>query len=343
MDKEAVVHSFSLLGDRIAGWLRGAGQAPGLAVAVQESINSNSWFTTATIKEALSAIAHDLLDKQRLQQWLGRDAWAVTPKRVGVVMAGNIPLVGFHDFLCVLASGNIFVGKLSSRDAYLLPALSDLLVSINPAWSSRIKFVKEIPFANIDALIATGSDSTAHHFESAAAAIPHLIRHNRRSVALLSGNETRVELDSLAKDIFSYYGLGCRNVSMLYVPAGYDWQPLLDSWKAHADIMQHKGYANNYCYQKAMLTMQQSAFIAAAAALLVENPSLQAPPAVVHYCYYTDPAEALKTIEQQKNAIQCVAVAGDSDKFCTFGATQRPALYDYADGKDTMRWLLFEV
>ncbi|MDR0728885.1 MAG: aldehyde dehydrogenase [Prevotellaceae bacterium] len=295
----------------------------------------------------LTTIAEDMLDASKLTQWLR--AYTVTdmPKTVGVVMAGNIPLVGFHDFLCVLASGNLFAGKLSHKDRFLLPALAERLIAINPAWRCRITFVDTLPIDVVHAFIATGSDATAWHFGKLAATsaddrrtMPALIRHNRRSVALLTGRETPCELQALTDDILAYFGLGCRNVSQLYIPEGYDLQPLTAALAACADIRRHAGYDHNYRYRKAILTMNDCPFIDATAALLYEENTPDAPPAVVHFGYYKRLSDALETIARQNEQTQCI-VAGVpvNNKFCTFGTAQRPPLHDYADGTDTMRWL----
>ena len=337
---------FSELGKRIRAWLRDEKTCPALSAAVQSSMAANSWFTAGNIKYALASIAADMLDEQRLQEWLAACPVAKSAKKAGVIMAGNIPLVGFHDFLCVLAAGHFFTGKLSHRDAFLLPALADILADIYPGWRSRIAFSETLPVKDMDFFIATGSDNSAHYFETIAAALHasgggrSLIRRSRRSVAILSGDETGEELAGLANDLFSYFGWGCRNVSLLYVPAGYYWQPLAAALSAQQTLLQHAGYANNYRYQKALLTLQNKPFQDMSVALLCEDASLHAPPAVVHYRYYPAIDDALTSIEQQRGQIQCiVSRAMNCNNFCTFGHAQRPSLHDYADGVDTMKWM----
>jgi len=335
-----VIQDFSKLGKEIAAWLHDEKKCAALTAAMQQSIESNTWFTEQTIRQSLAAIATEFLDERKLQAWVTRYTTVDVPKRVGVVMAGNIPLVGFHDFLCVLASGNYFVGKLSHKDKFLLPALVEMLRAINPEWCSRTTFVDAITDAKIDALIATGSDATASFFKKKFGALPHLIRHNRRSAAILDGSETKEELHALAVDIFSYFGMGCRNVSMLYVPQNYNWCALQEVLAAHSECMQHVGYAHNYRYQKAILTLQGQPFMDAGTVLLHESDSLHAPPAVVHYSYYTTLSEVPERLAAQGEQLQCVvARATGSKKFCTFGTAQQPQLDDYADGIDTMQWL----
>jgi hypothetical protein len=344
--RSSFLSHFPELGKRISAWLRDEKTCPALSAAVQKSVAENTWFTIENIKHALAAIATDMLDAQLLQPWLETYPAAKAAKRAGVVMAGNIPLVGFHDFLCVLAAGHFFIGKCSHKDAFLLPALTELLADIHPQWRSRIAFEKALPVTGIDFLIATGSAQAAYHFETMAAALHassggrSLIRRNRRSVAVLTGEETVEELNGLAEDLFRYFGLGCRNVSLLYVPEGYDWQRLETVLPAQRALLQHTGYAHNYRYQKALLTLRRKPFKDMAAALLCEDSSLDAPPAVVHYRYYRQQHEAFKSIAQQRGQIQCVvAGAKNCNNFCTFGCTQRPSLYDYADEVDTMKWM----
>ncbi|MDR3351327.1 MAG: aldehyde dehydrogenase [Prevotellaceae bacterium] len=343
INRPSFIAHFSELGRRISAWLRDENACPAWSVAAQKSVAENSWFTIDNIKYALAAIASDMLDEQRLQQWLSAYPEAGSAKRAGVIMAGNIPLVGFHDFLCVLAAGHFFIGKLSHKDAFLLPALASVLTEIHPGWRSRITFQDALPLRGMDFFIATGSDNAAYYFETIAAALRaaggrSLIRRHRRSVAVLKGNETEADLTGLASDMFSYFGLGCRSVSLLYVPAGYRWQRLETVLSAQRTLLQHPGYANNYRYQKALLTMQGKPFRDVSVALLCEEASLHAPPAVVHYRYYPAIGDALASIARQRGQIQCV-VGGDlnCDNFCTFGAAQRPSLHDYADGVDTMK------
>ncbi|MDR0668109.1 MAG: aldehyde dehydrogenase [Prevotellaceae bacterium] len=348
MKHETVIRDFAAMGRRITDYLRRSDRCPPLAVAVQKSIAANSWFTEATVRTMLTAIADDMLDAPKLARWLLPYPVATTPKQTGVVMAGNIPLAGFHDFLCVLASGNLFTGKLSHKDPFLLPALAGLLTEINPEWRRRITFVDALSLDALHALIATGSDATARHFETLVASLARahsptmrtLIRHNRRSAALLTGHETPAQWQALTDDILAYFGFGCRNVSLLYIPEGYDLQPLTAALAARADVRRHAGYDHLYRYRKAILTIDRQSFVDAESVVLCEDPTLHAPPAVVHYSYYRRPNDALEMIGRQSEQLQCV-VAGRlvTNKFCTFGMAQRPALHDYADGTDTMRWL----
>jgi hypothetical protein len=346
MNYAAFISHFSELGKRMQAWLRDEKTCPALSIAVQKSVAENTWFTMDNIRYALAAIASEMLDEQRLQEWLAAYPAAKNAKHIGVIMAGNIPLVGFHDFLCVLAAGHFFTGKLSHKDAFLLPALANILADIHPAWRSRIAFKETLPVSGMDFFIATGSDNSAHYFETIAAALraaggKSLIRRNRRSIAVLQGDETEEEWHGLADDLFAYFGLGCRNVSLLYVPADYQWQPFIIVLSEQQALLQHAGYANNYRYQKALLSLQDKHFRDTSVALLCEDESLHAPPAVVHYCYYSNMDNVLTSIAQQRDQIQCVVGRDvNCDNFCTFGHAQHPSLHDYADGVDTMQWIM---
>ena len=231
MNHETVIRDFTALRRRIADYLLRSDRCRPLAVAVQKSIAANGWFTEATVRTMLTAMADDMLDAPKLTRWLHPYPVTAAPTQTGVAMAGNIPLAGFHDFLCVLAAGHLFTGKLSHKDRFLLPALAGLLTEINPAWRRRIAFVDALPLDALHALIATGSDATARHFSTLVATLARnpplraLIRHNRRSDALLTGHETPAKLQALTDDVLAYFGFGCRNVSLLYVPEGHDLNP----------------------------------------------------------------------------------------------------------------------
>jgi hypothetical protein len=352
MNQQDTITDFAALGQRMAAYLDDPHTCPALMVAERETLAANTWFTPEGIHRALAAIAADRLEAKKLQSWLAHYPANGRGQKIAVVMAGNIPLVGFHDFLCVLASGHSFLGKLSHKDPFLLPALAAMLTDIRPEWRHRMAFTTDRQLPPSEALIVTGSDQTAHYFAQQIAGSPHrpcraLIRRSRSSVAILTGTEPADALTGLADDILSYFGLGCRNVSMLYVPEGYDWQPLTSALAVRDDAARHTGYRHNYRYRKALLSVQQKPFIDASTVLLCETPSLQAPPAVVHFQYYRKKSDVLDALVQQGDRLQCI-VAGDrpnrsmNNKFCTFGTAQRPQLLDYADGIDTMRWLMNE-
>ena len=228
-----------------------------LVEAISKAEQHNGWFTKENILFALEQWTN-LLTKDQLESWLSKYEIKPLdePKTVGIVMAGNIPLVGFHDFLCVLLSGHRVMVKLSSNDKILLPFLADFLINVNPELAHRIQFV-EGKMENFDAVIATGSNNTGRYFEYYFGKKPNIIRKNRNSVAILTGEESKEELEALGEDVFRYYGLGCRNVSKLYVPKGYDFEPFFNAIYAYKDIIHQHKYANNYDYNKAVYLMSE--------------------------------------------------------------------------------------
>ena len=309
----------------------------------QECLNayqSNPWFIEENIKYSLQQWAQ-ILNAENLEKWL-----SVYPdpenvkhaKVVGVVLAGNLPLVGFHDFISVLVSGNHFLGKLSSSDQYLLPAIAKVLMKIEPKFADRIQFT-EGKLTDFDAIIATGSNNSARYFESYFGKYPHIIRKNRNGVAVLNGSEK--DLSLLAEDILRYFGLGCRNVSKLYVPANYDFIPLLESMTDFEFVANHHKYRNNYDYNKSILLVNRVQHLDNGFVLLKEDVSLSSPISVIHYEHYKDLNQLKKQLANQDDLIQCV-VSEDNivDKSIFPGQSQKPNLWDYADGVDTMDFLL---
>ena len=254
------------------------------------------------------------------------------PKNVGLVMAGNIPLVGFHDFLCVLVSGHRQTIKLSSKDDVLLKHLVSKLQEWEPAIGAYISFSDMLK--DRDAYIATGSNNSSRYFEYYFGKYPSIIRRNRTSVALLTGSETRQELECLSDDIQLYFGLGCRSVTKLYVPRGYDFLPLLDALRKYSFFFEHNKYRNNYDYQLAMYLMNSQFYMTNDSIVLLEQKGLFSPIGTLYYEFYesgTDPGAELK----QNNDIQCIIGKGHGP----FGTSQTPGLGDYADGVDTMAFL----
>ncbi len=303
----------------------------------------NPWFVTDNIDYSLQTWA-DALTEKNLQRWLARYADGLKsikePRTVAVVMAGNIPLVGFHDFLSVLVSGNRFLGKLSADDAYLLPAAARLLTAIEPLFAPFISFTTD-KLTSFDAVIATGSNNTSRYFEYYFGRYPHIIRRNRNGIAVLTGNESTAELESLSHDIFHYFGLGCRNVSMIYVPRNYNFTSLAEACRqqyGHLDM--HHKYMNNYTYQRAIFMMNNIAFIDNGFFLITENVSFISPVSVIHYQTYDSIESLHKQIESEDDNIQCI-VSNPSDfkRNVPFGKSQQPELRDYADGIDTINFL----
>lgn len=298
----------------------------------------NNWFSIENLMLALDGILN-YLDKDKLEKWVSPYSIADDrPKKIGVIMAGNIPLVGFHDFLSVLISGNILKAKLSKQDPFLLPYLSNLLIEIEPSFIERVEFVEKI--SGLDAVIATGSDNTAKYFRYYFAEIPYVIRQNRTSVAILNGEESENELWQLGKDIFSYYGLGCRNVSKLYVPAEYDFKKLLQSLEPYNQVRQHHKYVNNYDYNKSIYLVNRKAHLDNGTTLLTESEDLVSPISVLYYEYYDDHNSLKNKIAEKEQKIQCI-VSKDAwyDPSKPLGQAQKPELWNYADGVDTLNFL----
>jgi len=299
----------------------------------------NGWFTKENIHFAINSWA-EALKEDSLENWLSAYKFdEVSPKTVAIIMAGNIPLVGFHDFLSVLITGHNVIVKQSSKDKQLLPFLVKYLEYVEPQFKGKISFTEE-RVIGYDAIIATGSDNTARYFEYYFKNKPHIIRKNRNSVAILTGNETDAQLHLLGEDIFRYFGLGCRNVSKLFVPkdyifdklfeAVYDWHPLMDIHK----------YANNYDYNKAVYLMSEFNFLDNGFFMLKEDESYSSPIATCFFEYYENP-EALKSkLQADADKIQCVVTNGFYENEIAFGQTQSPHLWDYADGVDTVSFLL---
>jgi hypothetical protein len=302
---------------------------------------NNPWFTIENQERAVKSIAEAFLQKEKLENWLaGYDLPEAAPiKTVGLVMAGNLPLVGFHDLLCVFAAGQKAKIKLSDKDKFLLPYLLKLMGDINPAATNYFEFVEKL--AGFDAVIATGSNNSARYFESYFGKYPHIIRKNRNSVAVLDGSESEDDLLALGKDVFRYFGMGCRNVSKLYVPQGYDFQLLMERLHEYRDIILHDKYKNNFDYQLAILILNRAPHLNNGCVILVEQEAIPSGVALLHYSFYKDKKEVEKELRERSEEIQCV-VAKPGWLACPvvpFGKTQSPGLEDYADGVDVMAFL----
>lgn len=303
-----------------------------------EARHENAWFDPPNTLRAWQAVA-SFLDENALRLWTQRYRLAVEkPQRVGVAMAGNIPLVGFHDFLSVLISGHHLVAKLSSQDAALMKRLAAYLVAIEPRFANAITFADRL--TSVEALIATGSDNTARYFEYYFRHVPRIIRKNRSSCAILTGDEPASAWRALGQDVFSYYGLGCRNVSKLYIPDDFDVPALLDCWAPYQGVIHHHKYANNYDYQKSILLVNNVPHLDTGFVLLREESALVSPIAVVHLERYDDQADLKRRWENAREKIQCtVSARGWWPGSVPFGRAQYPSLTDYADGVDTLAFL----
>ena len=305
-----------------------------LKQAILKSKITNPWFTEDNVYNALFSISNQL-SQHNLEQWLKSYSLNIEiKKRVAIIMAGNIPLVGFHDFLCVLISGHKAIIKLSSKDNHLLPALVNELINIAPVLKDDIMFVDRLE-NNFDAVIATGSNSSYKHFQNYFKNYPSLLRHSKTSVALLKGNESLEERQALAKDIFLYYGLGCRNVTKLYLPENYDLDLLFEVFYPFKDIILNHKYANNYDYYKAIYLMGKQAIIENGFLIMKKDTALHSPVAVLNYEFYSN-IEILKNdLKKMSNDLQCIVGQG----YTPFGHAQNPKLNDYADGLDTLAFL----
>ncbi len=249
-------------------------------------------------------------------------------------MAGNIPLAGFHDFLTVLVSGNYLIAKASSKDSELIVKIAGMLCEIEPGFSPFIEFTGG-HLENFDAVIATGSNNSSRYFEHYFGRYPHIIRRNRNSAAFLEGNETVRELRALGSDIFLYFGLGCRSVSKIYIPDGYDLKPLISGLEPFSRVINHEKYASNYDFSKAVYLVNRESFTDTGFLLLKEENSLSSPVAVLYYEYYNSMPDLTYKLQAAGDKIQCVVGHGKT----AFGKAQSPHLWDYADGIDTLEFL----
>ncbi len=332
--------------------LRAAGEEPPLppgeempaqkmAGNISQAQKSNPWFDEENVRRALRGLG-SVLTEAKLQQWTVRyPELRKNPggREVLVIMAGNIPLVGFHDMLGVLITGHRFLGRTSRRDAGLHRAVADVLISLEPAFAPFIRFTRERP-DHADAVIATGSDNTSRYFEYYYRDIPSVIRRNRNSLAVLDGQETEEDLAGLTDDIFWYYGLGCRSVSALFVPEGYDLKQLFPRFRRHNQVTNLPAYRHNLEYQRAVFRMSGTFFLDAGNLLLTEDTALASPIAVLHYQTYKNLDSISTYVGAYVDKIQCVAAReGLLPGTVALGKTQFPEVWEYEDGVDTLAFL----
>jgi hypothetical protein len=309
------------------------------AIAFAET--KNHWFTEQNIKHAFNYWG-SVLNQDHFNTWLFN--YQINdnniPKKVGVIMAGNIPMVGFHDLLCVYLSNHIFYGKLSSDDQILIPHLIEILKSIEPECANEIFFSEQF-LKNMDAYIGTGSNNSARYFEYYFRDKPHIIRSNRNGIAVLNGNETAQDFEKLGEDIFRYFGLGCRNVSKLYVPQGYDFKYFFEGIYPFFEMVNHNKYGNNYEYNRTVYLMGNEKLLDNNFLILKEDKGLSSPIAVLFYEYYNDVKSLNNYLKENANLLQCIVANNDKiENVIPFGNSQKPALHEYADGIDTMSFLL---
>ncbi len=305
---------------------------------IDSSIHHNGWFNRENIVHSLKQWSQ-ALTTENLKLWLGEyDLSESGGKTVGIVMAGNIPLVGFHDFLSVLVTGHQVLVKLSSNDQLILPVIASYLMHLDSRYENRIKFTDE-KLEKFDAVIATGSNNTARYFEYYFKNKPSIIRKNRNSVAIINGTESKEELQKLGEDIFRYYGLGCRNVSKLYVPENYDFDSFFKAIYDWNPIINQDKYANNYDYNKAVYLMSEFKLLDNGFLMLKEDQSFGSPIATLFYEKYENESNLMKKLGEDKEKIQCIVKSNTENGEVKFGQTQKPQLWDYADDIDTIEFL----
>jgi hypothetical protein len=327
MNIQARIEAFFTLGDKYL-----TAQNPAFQDAKWKANNQNAWFLPEFIQEASHQILTQYLQRDAMEQWVRtypNIPQHLTHKKVGIVMAGNIPMVGFHDLMSVLIAGHTAVVKLSSKDTVLMQYIIDALIQINPSFSDTIIVQEQLK--NCDAYIATGSNSAGQYFEQYFGKYPNIIRKNKTSVAILDGKESEKELSLLADDMMLYFGMGCRNVTQIWVPEGYDFIPLLQALKKYDYLIEQHKYKHNYDYQLALLMMNRQFYMDAGGILLSENASPFAAISQVHYQFYEEGKSPILDLSH----IQCV-VGKDG---LPFGSLQQPILLQYADGVDTLDFL----
>lgn len=312
----------------------------GFEAVVQKAHAANVWFLPEFIGKAIEAITEAFLDPEKLERWL--DTYpqrSAHQKSVGLIMAGNLPLVGFHDLLCVLAAGHRAIIKLSDKDPYLLPWITGHWIDVAPAMHHAIRYTDRLE--GYDAVIATGTNNSARYFEYYFAHCPHILRRNRNGVAVLTGDESAEDLRQLASDMLMFFGMGCRNVSKLYIPAGFDLERLREAITDWSHLAFHAKYGHNLEYDAAIFIINQVPHLHLGTLILTPQESIASRIGCVHYEYYDDPRDLPAMLNTNRDAIQCVVsrqpIAGWD--FVPFGQSQRPQLAQYADGVDTMQFL----
>lgn len=330
-----LIDTFSALGQQL--------QNPDeeLTLLIGNEQRYNAWFTPASVKRAVKAIGA-MLNTGDLSKWLNQYGLDknTSPKNIGLILAGNIPLVGFHDVLCVLASGNHALIKASVQDARLVKHVLEKLTALDSRFGQQYTFVERLE--NFDAVIATGSNNSSRYFDYYFGKVPNIIRKNRNSLAVITGNETEHELFELGHDIFDYYGLGCRNVSKILVPEGYKLATFFEAIEPFQPIINHHKYNNNYDYNKSIYLVNSDKHLDNGFLLLKEDERFVSPLAVLYYSYYNSLAALEQLIAAESDKLQCVVTTAPlnvQSQLVKFGASQQPKLWDYADGIDTMDFL----
>jgi hypothetical protein len=353
MQTAQIIHDFSVLGNE---FLKASqpqheeltpeselSEDSGLAIEIENCAHYNPWFIPSFTRFAYAAWA-DALKEEKVAKWIGKYSLQnITDKHpvsVGIILAGNIPMVGLHDLLCVLASGNHAMVRLSSSDDHLIPAVLDALTGIDAGLKSHYSLVQG-PLKNFDAIIATGNNNSSRYFDYYFGRYPHIIRKNRNGVAIITGNETDEELKKLASDIFMYFGMGCRNVSKLYMPEGLGIEEIMPFFEEYSFLADHHKYRNNYDYQKSILLINRIRHRDNGFLLAREEPSLMSPISVIHTETYNSIDLLKKQLYQIRDQVQCIISCNKMVNGAIHpGRSQFPELWDYADGTDTMEFLM---
>lgn len=314
--------------------------SPDAEPVLQQAYFQNRWFEEAQVRKAIAQWRNSLAD-QEVTTWLQRYTWPqeIHNKHLGVIMAGNVPFVGLHDLMVGVLTGYRVSAKLASDDAILPKALLAKAAEFDGVWQRQITFAEQLK--SLEVAIATGSNNSARYFSAYFKHIPHVIRNHRNGLAVLNGQETTEDFIALGRDVFDYYGLGCRNITHLLLPQGYDFTPLFQCWDAHyAHIQDHNKYINNYQYHRAMLLMNLDPHIDTGYVIAKENEALYAPVGMLHYSYYNDASEIAPKLTAWESQLQCVVSNIEGIGAMAFGQAQCTMLGDYADGVDTAQWLL---
>ena len=326
-----IISAFHALGQYISTELNSEDSA-WIEGLTRQAFVKNGWFEPRETKTVLNYWSQ-FLSSDKLNEWLSNSPFAKEPSRVGLILAGNIPMVGFHDVITTILSGHIAVIKLSSNDDVLIPELLKIASGYYPNLDGAYQVVERLK--DFDAAIATGSNNSTRYFESYFSHVPNVIRGNKTGVAILNGQESKDELEGLMKDCFTYFGLGCRNVTKLFLPQGYDLNKIFEASVPFSYLMNNSKYTNNYTYHKALMMLERKAVLENELILMIENPSLFSPVSVLNYEYYKNEDELTKMIEQNLDRIQCVVGLNNR----AFSTAQIPNLDDYADGVNTLSFL----
>jgi hypothetical protein len=331
LTQEKVINAFNKLGALLTN------PTDILGNAFYSAESTNAWFTAENIKKSILSFA-EMLNEADLAIWFKSVEFSPSPKKVGLILAGNIPLVGLHDVLSVLATGNIALIKLSSADDKLIKAVISELLKIEPDFEDKIEYVERLK--DFDAVIATGSNNSSRYFDYYFSKVPNIIRKNRNSVAVLDGSESFDDIQNLGTDIFDYFGLGCRNVSKIYFPKGYDIANLYEGIESFQPIINHFKYNNNYDYNKSIYLVNAAKHFDNGFLLLKEDESLTSPLAVLFYEEYDNLQEVEDKLKDKSENIQCIITKSSlNTNTFGFGQSQHPKLWDYADNVNTIEFL----